>query len=450
MRFAKFTFIFSSIILILSIVVVGTAWATKYSLVSGRRFPNKLNQATLQIANLPHTVHELGQVISTGLRPAGKNDPYTKYINTNGIADQSGGYLLIPYLDSNGISRVILLNIAQNTSKEVFRSDQKLNNAEYTDMLPGASGFRHTASSSSRRVSNPYLSKNGRMYYVLPWNDLVCFNTITLKEEWRVGGSFHHSVELDNEGNIWACGALAPGSLLKSNNGILSSQTFEDQAIVKISEQGKIINAISITDLFNESGMEYFLFGCSNPKFVIDPIHLNHVNPVNNNYGKIKKGSLLVSLRNLSTVLLVDPIKRKVDWHQTGPWLNQHCVNPIGDSRISVFDNHAYIFGSDDYGLDSSWETRVLTHNIESNESKVVDLSLGKKSIRIPIEGRAIQISPERWIIEDSVHGTIFIFEHQKMIFKWSNTYPDGKLGYTSWCRFMRAEEIPDYLLKQN
>jgi hypothetical protein len=448
MRFYKIISIASGVVLLLSVTFIGAAWATKYSLVSGRRFPNKLNQTILQVASLPHTIHELGQAMSTGLRPVGKNDPYTNYINTSEIADQSDGYLLIPYLDSSGISRVVLFNISQATSKEIFVSDRKLNNAKYTDMLPGASGFRHTASSSSWRVSNPYLSKNGRMYYVIPWNDLVCFNTITLKEEWRVGGAFHHSVELDHEGNIWACGALAPGSLLKTNNSILSSQNFEDQAIVKISQQGKIIEAISITDLLNESGMEYFLFGCSNPKFVIDPIHLNHVNPVNKNYGKIKKGSLLVSLRNLSTVLLFDPIKRKVDWHQTGPWLGQHCVNPIGDSRISILDNHAYIFGSDDYSLDPSWETRVLTHDIEKNETKVVGLSLGEKLIRIPIEGRAIQISPERWIIEDSVHGTIFILENQKIIFKWSNIYPNKKLGYSSWCRFMRAEEIPDDLIK--
>ena len=447
MRFSRLVSLISLTILSALGLVIVSSWATKYSLISGRRFSNELSQTILYIANLPNKVNDLTKFLSNRFPPSGENNPYQKLFPVSSSNTNVAGYILIPYVHSNGSSRVILLNTSNQTSKEIFLFDINKQPADYADTLVQSLGFRHSPYSSRHRVTHPYLNKDGRLYYIIPWNDLVCFNTILNKEEWRVKGAFHHSVEVDSEGNIWACGATAPGSLRQNNKKLLKSQNFEDQAIVKISNQGKIIDSISIADLLIDGGMEYLLFGCSNPKFVFDPIHLNHVNPVNGDYGKIKKGTVLVSLRNLSTVLLIDPNSRKIEWSQTGPWMNQHCVNPIGNNSISVLDNHAFIFGVDQYWLDPSWQTQVVTQNIEKNETKTVELNFKRDSIQIPIEGRSIQISPESWIIEDSVHGTIFLFHNQKIILKWSNVYPNGKVGYTSWCRFMRTEEISDIYL---
>ncbi len=444
MKWSKIIFLISSFLLFSSLITIGSAWATKYSLISGRRFSGGARKIIIEVANLPHQVYGLIQFVSNQLPPAGEVNPYTNNIGSSGIINKGAGYVLTPYVDSNGVSRVILLGLSNQTSKEIFLYDKNLKNPVYTDSVPGSSEFVHSAYSSRHRVTNPYLTKNGRLYFIIPWNDLVCFNTVLNKEEWRVRGAFHHSLEMDSEGYIWACGSVAPGSLDRTSKVFIASQIYEDQAIIKISNSGKIADIISITDLLTQAGMEYLLFGCSNPRYIFDPIHLNHVNPVNENNGKIKKGSLLVSLRNLSTILLIDPIMKKIEWHQTGPWMNQHCVNPIGQSKISVLDNHAFLFGSGQYWLDSGWETRVLTHDLEKNQTEVVNLNLQKESIQIPIEGKVNQISPEGWMIEDSVRGTIFIFENKKVTFKWSNLYPNGRVGYTSWSRFMRADEVPD------
>ena len=425
-------------------LVIVSSWATKYSIIGGRRFSKELSQTILHIANLPNQVNDFSKFLSNHFPPTGEKNPYQKLIPNSPNNTKVSGFILTPYVDSNGISRVMLLDIPKQAEREIFVFDKTKQTKNYTDTLIGSSDFRHSAYSSRNRVTHPYLNKDGRLFYIIPWNDLVCFNTISNEEEWRVKGAFHHSVEVDNDGNIWACGAITPGSLHKYDKSISDSLRFEDQAIVKISSQGKIIETISIADLLISSGLEYLLFGCSNPNYIFDPIHLNHVNPVKNDFGSAGKELVLVSLRNLSTIMLVDPVGKKIQWYQTGPWMNQHCVNPINKTSISVLDNHAFLFGSDNYWLESNWNTRIITHNIKSSETKTVDLGLPEKLIQIPIEGRAIQISQDSWVVEDSVHGTIFMFNNKNLMVKWSNIYPNGNVGYTSWCRFIQPDEVPE------
>ena len=47
----------------------------------------------------------------------------------------------------------------------------------------------------------------------------------------------------------------------------------------------------------------------------------------------------VLSIRKLSTVALVQPDSGKIKWLKTGPWLNQHDVNPLGNDRYSIFGN---------------------------------------------------------------------------------------------------------------
>jgi hypothetical protein len=444
MNRSKFFFIISSILLVLSFTVIGAAWVTKYSHDGGSRFSTGLNKWIISVADFPNKVYGVLKILRNQIQPAGSNDPYRDVLEAQAERPKTSGYILIPYVDQNGLSQIILVDLLTKAERVVFSQNISAEKAAFTDTLIGSSEYRQSAYSSGHRVSHPYLTNSGLIYYILPWNDLVCFDTNIGKEVWRVEGAFHHSLEIDSEGNIWACGALAPGVLNPKNQKSLLSKNFEDQALVKISSAGVIIDVLSVSDLLTSSGNEYLLYGCSNPLLNADPIHLNHAYPVKSDFGLIKKGSILVSLRNISTILLVDPVLKKIIWNKTGPWMNQHCVIPVGDSRISVLDNHAFSFGSGNYFLDSNWKTRVLTYNLASNEIHDVDLGLHGPRIQIPIEGRAIPTPNGSWIIEDSVHGTIFLIENQKIVLKWVNSYSNGKVGHASWCRFMSADEVPE------
>jgi hypothetical protein len=42
------------------------------------------------------------------------------------------------------------------------------------------------------------------------------------------------------------------------------------------------------------------------------------------------------------------------------------------------------------------------------------------------------------------------IFSNQKLVFKWTNLYPDGTVGFTSWCRYIDPEAVPEILKAGN
>lgn len=122
-----------------------------------------------------------------------------------------------------------------------------------------------------------------------------------------------------------------------------------------------------------KSGLEYLLFGVSNPVCNFDPIHLNQIYPIVNDNGFFKKGLILISLRNLSTIILLDPDTGKVLFHQTGPWMNQHCVVQTKRSSIAVLDNHSLASG--EYWLDPNWKTRILEHDLDLKTFNEVNLN---------------------------------------------------------------------------
>jgi hypothetical protein len=356
--------------------------------------------------------------------------------------------LLVSYISSDGANIVSLINLSNRLNQILKLPANNGRPIQYSDFLIGSERRRQSSFSSRHRVWNPYLSKEGTLTYLIPWNDLISVDLKTGQEKWRVRGAFHHSLEPDANGDLWICGAVDPESI--PNNKLKTrhcNQLFEDQALVKVSESGKILQVISVADLILNSGLEYLLYGLSNPNVNFDPIHLNQITPIVNDSGVFRKGQIIVSLRNLSTILLVDPVLQSVVWHGSGKWMNQHCVVPFGHSMFSVLDNHA--FASGEYWLNPTWRTRILTYNVEAGKETEVQINDEfQKFFHIPTEGRALPITPNKWMIEDCLQGTIMIYENRELIFKWSNLYPDDSIGITSWCRYMSDETVPEFLRK--
>lgn len=361
-------------------------------------------------------------------------------------SNRISGYLLVSCISSNGANVVSLINLSNRVSQIICLPPNKDRELQYSDYLNGSEPRRQSSFSSRHRVWYPYLSKEGALTYAIPWNDLISVDLKTGQEKWRIRGAFHHSIEPDSNGDLWACGAVRPGSV--ANPKIKQrhcNDVFEDQTLVKVSPSGKILQVISVADLILNSGLEYLLYGSSNPDVNFDPIHLNQITPILSDSGRFKKGEILVSLRNISTILLIDPDSQRVVWHGSGNWMNQHCVMPVGPSTFSVLDNHS--FASGEYWLNPEWRTRILTHNIETGQSSEISVN-GQcpRDFHIPIEGRALPIHSVNWMLEDCIQGTIMIFENQNLIFKWSNLYPDGTVGVTSWYRYMSLNEMPDFV----
>jgi hypothetical protein len=448
MRLSKiFSQISLAVFCALGLVVI-SSWATRHAISGGKRFSVRVKNIVLAIAEFPAQARSLVELLKNYLPPKGVSDIYSNCFEVSSGTNMVSGTLLVSYISSNGTNIVSLINLSNRSSRILSLPASNGRVMQYSDVLIGSEPRRQSSFSSRYRVWHPYLSRDGALTYLIPWNDLISVDLKTGQERWRVRGAFHHSIEPDANGNIWVCGAVQPESISSQNSKIRqSNKIFEDQALVKVSPSGKILQSISVADLILKSGLEYLLYGSSNPDVNFDPIHLNQITPILNDSGVLRKGQIIVSLRNLSTILLIDPILESVVWHGSGKWMNQHCVIPVGRSTFSVLDNHS--FASGEYWLNSTWRTRVVTYNIETgNEAEVQINDESPKDFQIATEGRALLVDSNSWMIEDCLQGTIIIYKNQRIIFKWSNLYPNGNVGVTSWCRYMSDEAVPDFLIK--
>jgi len=433
-----------SAVLMVSIILVASA--TRHILIGGNRISGKTKAAIIAVASLPGEVNGVYRLMSARVNGADRVENIYRDYNSKSNSGKIAGYLIIPYLSSNNISQIAAINLINYSNKIIFSNAEARRKAIYTDVLVGSESRRHSEISSFNGAFHPHLSSNGDLTYNVLWNDLVSIDLQTGREKWRVRGSFHHSIETDTHGNYWVCASIDPGATLNpERNTKHSNSQFEDQAIVNVSQSGKIIDSISVANLLVENHLEHLLYGVSNPNLNPDPIHLNHVNPINNSTSYFTEGQLLVSLRNLSTILLVEPRKRKVLWHKTGPWMNQHCVILNSDSKISIFDNHS--FASGEFWLDAKWRSRVVSYDFSTGSSGEVVLNAqSPRDFKVPYSGRVIRISDGEWVLEDSVVGTVLVFKDQKLIYKWSNNYSSETVGVTSWSRFIPERDASETL----
>jgi len=446
MCFAKKLSIVSLLVISVLVLVIVSAWSTRHAMLSGSRFSAGLRGFVLAVSKAPLELKNSISVIGHLFPPKGVPDNYSNYQPETKSDFQKDEFLLIPFINSNGISEVVLYSLMEKSSMTIYNSTSE-SSKQFSDKLDGSLSRKQVAVSSRNRIWNPYLSQDGCLVYAYPGNDLVAIDLETGLEKWRVEGAFHHSIEPDADGNLWVCAALEPGfGRYRLHDQKHSNISFEDQGLVKISKHGKVMDSISVANLLAANSLEYLMYGVSNPDLNFDPIHLNQITPIITETAIFKKGQILVSLRNLSTVLLVDPESRKILWHQTGPWMNQHCVQVLSGDSISIFDNHS--FASGQFWLNQNWRNRIVACNLKTgklDEAKINWRSPFK--FTIPVEGRALPIDVGVWLVEDSICGNIMIFKDGSLVFKWANKYPDGSVGYTSWARYLSKAQIPERLL---
>lgn len=146
---------------------------------------------------------------------------------------------------------------------------------------------------------------------------------------------FHHALEQDADGNLWLSTRIEPATV-----PYVDPVNFQDDAITKVSPEGKILFQRSVADLLLKIGRPDLVY--SDMGYFDNPIHLNDVQPVLEDGLRWKKGDLFLSLRNHSLVMLYRPATDEVLWMKQGPWSKQHDVDVLDDHRISAFDNHAY------------------------------------------------------------------------------------------------------------
>ena len=255
---------------------------------------------------------------------------------------------------------------------------------------------------------------------------------------------FHHSIEIDIDGNIWVPSHLYPqtlpitkiGNIIRDEDG-----GFKDDAIVKLSSDGKLLYEKSLSQILIDNGIEYILFTIGDiNKFTTDPIHLNDIQPVDFNTEFWKKGDVFLSLRHQSMVLLYRPSTNKIIWRGTGLFFHQHDVDILDDHRISIFNNNSKTFINGDK-VDGHNE--VIIYDFKSNQyySYLKD-SLVQNDVRTNTAGRSEILPGGDLIIEETNFGRTLYFNSDGSL-RWThlNRADNGNVYKVAWSRIMHTQK---------
>ena len=247
---------------------------------------------------------------------------------------------------------------------------------------------------------------------------------------------FHHSIETDIEGNIWVPSHMYPQSLpiQKVGRNLLEEAGYIDDGIVKLSPDGKILFEKSVSQIFIDNGLEYLLFSRG---FIIDPIHLNDIQPVDFDGDFWKSGDVFLSLRNQSMVLLYRPSSNKILWKGVGPFFEQHDVDILDDHKISIFNNNdVKNFVNGNY-VDG--ENQVIIYDFKKKGySYYLNESLIRNNVRTGTQGLSQILPNGDLFVEETNYGRTLYFNSDGSL-RWTNVNraENGNVYRVGWSRIL-------------
>ena len=252
----------------------------------------------------------------------------------------------------------------------------------------------------------------------------LCSNLLWINDE----EVFHHSKELNHENDIWSVGYLNPTSRLMKK---IIFKDVNDDAIIKINTNGKIIYKKSVNEILieNKKGDMVNRLGLNN-----DPIHINDIEPALFNSKYWNKGDVFISSRFLSAIIHFRPSTNEVINFLTGPFSQQHDVDIISDKEISIFNNNNFI-SHEEY-------SEIIIYNFEKKEyRKMFNDQLIKENFKTYSEGLSHIFEDGSLIVEEQNHGRLILFNKEGYKeWEFVNKDINGDIGITHWIRVIEDE----------
>ncbi|MDA9691451.1 arylsulfotransferase family protein [Candidatus Pelagibacter sp.] len=252
----------------------------------------------------------------------------------------------------------------------------------------------------------------------------LCSNLLWINDE----EVFHHSKELNHENDIWSVGYLNPTSRLMKK---IIFKDVNDDAIIKINTNGKIIYKKSVNEILieNKKGDMVNRLGLNN-----DPIHINDIEPALFNSKYWNKGDVFISSRYLSAIIHFRPSTNEVINFLTGPFSQQHDVDIISDKEISIFNNNNFI-SHEEY-------SEIIIYNFEKKEyRKMFNDQLIKENFKTYSEGLSHIFEDGSLIVEEQNHGRLILFNKEGYKeWEFVNKDINGDIGITHWIRVIEDE----------
>ena len=237
---------------------------------------------------------------------------------------------------------------------------------------------------------------------------------------------------LDHEGNIWVAGRMSPQSKYIKEHSL---KDFSDDSIIKINTDGKILFNKSVTEILTENNivpnnfaLKLYISGMT------DPIHLNDIEPAFSDTQYWQKGDVFLSTRHQSAIIHYRPNTNKVINYITGPFAQQHDVDIISNSEISIFDNNNFVVNNE--------YSEVIIYNFETKKfRKLFNNQLQKENFKTISGGLHHTFKDGALMVEEQNHGRILLFNNKgEKEWEFVNKDKNGDIGDVNWFRVIEDQ----------
>ncbi|MEX0287634.1 MAG: arylsulfotransferase family protein [Flavobacteriaceae bacterium] len=354
--------------------------------------------------------------ISKNMRLLLKKPDYLFYNNTDKdgftyFTEDMSSYpkLLVSFKEGRFNTKVQLLDISSGeVVKEWIPDGKQISKLSYHEGQP-----KEFTKGADLNFGHPVFLKDSSIVFHTGFS-LVKLNAKSEIEWVNNENMFHHSLEADEDGHIYATGSSAEALF---HNYMLDSipihgKKLQENILIKVDgKTGKTLLAKSIIGLLEENGLQDLIY--KNGYLTSDPIHLNDVQPALTDGDYWNKGDLLLSCRSLSIIFLYRPETNKIIWYKQGPWLSQHDPDFYGTKSIVVFGNDVIFNAPDSYVLKRGYHftnsnSQVYVYNFEKDTTTTPFSRLFKnEAIKTHTQGRSEILPNGDIFIEETNSGKI-------------------------------------------
>lgn len=346
-------------------------------------------------------------------------------------------FVLISAIDSIiGRSKIELLSLADSKVIHEWIPPQE----EILNNLPNLPKLEyHPITERNFYVNHPLLMPDGSVVVNVDYGPMIKLDKDS-KIEWIINDRyFHHSLELDAEGNIWTCFNQPKSewdSVFAEKN-----EVFHENSIAKISQKGEVLYERSLFDVLIHNKLKGVLFGMG--EFENDPLHLNDVQPALTDTPYWKKGDLLLSFRNKSLICLFRPVEDRIIWFKTGDWVDQHDVNFIFPDKISLYGNDVIRIIDESETIPVNGTNDVYVINLETGEVTTPFSKMFKElEIYTDFQGRSEILRSGKIFIEETYPGRLLIANEETAEWAYVKCHSDGRLSSLAWCRYLYRDNL--------
>lgn len=392
-------------------------------------------KGALFISNLPQKLLSINEILNDAERQVIDRYPGSK--GFLGTPNKEEKYLLLSRFDGDLKEGIVeLINLTNFQVIHTWNPDiDYLNN-----LVSPEKGFinQKRDNKNSRAVmKHPKLTKDGGLLFINGTLSKIdsCSNIIFQK----TNDIYHHSIETDNEENIWVSTNKYPQTLPSNIVGrslppLAGGDGYVEDMILKMDKNGQIKYEKSLSNIFVENNLGYLLFSLSN--YQSDPTHLNDIEPVNFDSEFWKKGDVFLSVRNQSMIILFRPSENKIIWKATGPFGHQHDVDILDNHRIAIFNNNS-IFSKDRQTILGNSE--VIIYDFQNDQySGYLSDKLVKNNVKTVTQGRS-QILPNGDLFIEETEGARTLYFNSDGSLRWAhiNRANNGNNYLVSWSRIL-------------